>query len=273
MLTKCDIVSESGQRLSLPLFGSSNQFLVHEIEGLDPVKSTISSSVVPGIDGELFHSSRRETRNIKIRLGLSPDYESATVKDLRKRLYSYVMPGNKVRLDFFDSGGQVLRIQSEVETMETLLFSQDPMVDISLLSSDPNFYDPSSVVLTINPPFGVPLVVNYDGDVPTGVKLTFVATGNVSSFTFRNTKNGNSETLTYAGDITNGNRVTIITTPGSREVLFTSNALDEVSRLSALDPLSKWPRLYPGENTLMFNTNTQTGGEVTIEYTTKYGGM
>jgi hypothetical protein len=105
MLTKVEVRASQGGFISLPLDDASSGYIVQSVEGLDPVKATLVSSSFAQQDGSKYQSSRRESRNIKLTLGLEPDWVNDTVRSLRSRLYSTFMPKNAVDMTFLMSDG------------------------------------------------------------------------------------------------------------------------------------------------------------------------
>src|SRR5438105_1504033 len=89
-----------GSVLELPLEDPTNGFVVRNISGLAPVKATLVSTSFANQDGEQYHSSRREARNIVLTLGLEPDYAIQGVQTLRDQLYAYFMPKSETTLVF-----------------------------------------------------------------------------------------------------------------------------------------------------------------------------
>ena len=100
LLNALKVTNSQGTELDMPLSDNSNGFLIKNIDGLDPVKATLVSSSFANLDGEQYHSARRETRNIVLSLGLDPSWGSASVKDLRDQLYSYFMPKSPLLMNF-----------------------------------------------------------------------------------------------------------------------------------------------------------------------------
>ena len=68
MLKRVEVVTPQGAVLDLPLGDISSSLQIESIEGLDPVKATIASSSFAQLDGAQYQSSRRETRDIKLRI-------------------------------------------------------------------------------------------------------------------------------------------------------------------------------------------------------------
>jgi hypothetical protein len=125
VLVRVEVRTSQGTLLVLPLDDVSDGLALEEVEGLDPVKATLNSSSFAGEDGEQYHSARRESRNIKFKIGLEPDYVATSVRDLRKRLYAFFMPKTQVSLRFVMSDGLYVDILGRIETFDAPLFVQD----------------------------------------------------------------------------------------------------------------------------------------------------
>src|SRR5438067_3256109 len=203
MLTQLEVATSQGSLLSLPLSDTSSGFVVQQIDGMDPVKATLSSTGFAGLDGEQYQSARRETRNIKLQLGLQPDPLVDTVRDLRKRLYGYLMPKAQVTLTFYMDDGLTVSIAGVVESFETTIFAQEPSVDISIICYDPDFYVPTPSTLTGNSTESTAVtIVDYDGEVETGFVFTLNVNRTLSGVTIYNTDSNNlTRTLDYAGSL------------------------------------------------------------------------
>ena len=278
MLTTVEARSRRGDLLSLPLEDDSSGLRVAKIEGLDPVKATLVSSSFANSDGEAYQSSRRETRNIKFNVELDPYPDSGdTVRDLRKRLYRFFMPESEVRLTFILEEGLSVDIVGVVESCETDHFSQEPAVDISIICFDPDFYDPTPVVvstglLTSN---ASPTTVTYDGTVEVGVKITIgPVVAAIPDFVLYQTL-PNDETRTLEFDnvtLAVGDTLVISTVPGAKSVTLTHAGVAS-SALYGVSPQSNWIALEPGDNALKLYSSVAPGSPWSIEYLDKYGGL
>lgn len=273
MLIKVEARNIQGDLLSLPLDDISSGFIVEEIEGLDPVKASIVSSGFAGMDGELYQDSRRETRNIKLKLALRPDSELDTVRDLRKQLFKFFMPKSSVSLRFYSEDLDV-DILGWVETCDSPLFAKDPVADISIICLDPDFYNPVATVFTqttsANPAsFDV---LDYEGTNETGFKFTLNLNRSLSEFTiYHRDPTGNVRSLEFSTPLLTGDTLTISTVPGNKGATLV-RAGSVIPVLYAVSPQSSWIQLASGANEILVYA---TGADIpyTIEYTAKYGGL
>ena len=141
MLTQLEARNSAGSLLSLQLEDISDGYVLQRVDGLDPVNAVLISSDYAQQDGAQFHSARRLTRNIVLTIGLEPDWAVDTVKSLRARLYSFFMPKSQVELRFIDSEDPTVSITGRIENCETVLFSKDPVIDVSIVCFDPDFIE------------------------------------------------------------------------------------------------------------------------------------
>lgn len=273
MLTMVEVRTSQGALLTLPLGDISEGLLVSEIEGLDPVKATLVSSSFARLNGEQYHSSRRETRNLKLRLGLEPDYMSASVQDLRMRLYAFFMPRSVVNFRFYTSEGLILDIQGRVETFESALFTKEPAVDISIICFDPDLVDSVPVTLSgVSADTEVQTHIIYRGTVETGIKFILRPNRTVSEFTFYHIPpDGTIRSLDFSTPLLAGDVLTISTISGEKGAVRTRSG-SNTSVLYGISPQSNWIEFIPGDNQIRVYA---VGAAIPfdIEYTTKYGGL
>jgi hypothetical protein len=276
VLTTVEARSPRGDLLVFPLEDDSSGFRVAKIEGLDPVKATLVSTSFAGNDGEQYQSSRRQTRNILLNIELDPDPEVETVRDLRKRLYKVFMTESEVRLTFILEEGLTVDIVGRVESCETDHFSQEPAVDISIICFEPDFYDPTSLLVTgMFTTDSNPKSITYDGSVEVGVEITLGPVNDpISEFTIYHTlPNDEVRTLEFdnvpllAGDV-----LTINTVFGSKSAILTRSGVDS-SVLYGISPQSNWIELVPGLNKIQVYATATGGSAWKVEYTNKYGGL
>lgn len=282
LLNALNILNNRGSTLNLPLEDSSGGFVVREIQGLDPVKATLVSSSFANMDGEQFHSSRRDPRNIKLKLGLSPDWSTSDVEALRKMLYQYFMPKSNpkfifhmydkyatdVSLEFLD-----LEIDGRIETFDGPLFVADPVVDISVMCFNPDFVDPTNVIFNGNTVSDVTQAdLNYLGTVDTGVVFNLHINRVIADFTIYHTApDGSLDSIYISYPFLAGDLLTISSVIGAKSVLLTRAGV-QTSILYALSPQSGWLTLEPGDNQIRVYT---AGAAIPydIQYTNKYGGL
>lgn len=275
MLTQVEVRTDQGALLTLPLQDVSQGLIVEDIQGLDPVKATIVSSSFAQLDGEQYQSSRREKRNLIIKLALEPDYAVGSVQGLRNLLYQFFMPKSRVRLRFFSVDQPTVDIEGRVETFVAPKFTKEPSATMSILCFDPDFRTPTPVIVPgTTVASGLETTHNYLGTVETGFVFRLMVDRNISEFTIYHRPSDDSlralefqaPTPMIAGDV-----LTISTQPGNKYATLTRAGID-TSILYGISPQSNWINLFPGPNKLRVYAE---GAAVpySIEYTTKYGGL
>lgn len=273
MLQRIEVVSAQGALLNLPLEDLVNGFLLEEVEGLDPVKATITTSSFAQLDGTDYQSSRREERNIKLKISLEPNWGVDTVRTLRKRLYEYFMPKSAVGLRFYASDADPVWISGRVESFETAIFSAEPAVNISIICFDPDFFEPAAIVVpgsTVSTL--VETLFNYIGTVETGIVFTLRPNRAITAFSlYHRDPSGSIRQLDFTGTLQNLDVLKISTIQGRKYVRLTRGGV-ESSFLFGVSPQSYWPEIQPGDNYLRVYA---IGAAIPfdIEYTRKYGGL
>lgn len=273
MLVRIEARNRQGAILNLPLDDISSGIIVDEVEGLDPVKATLVSSSFAGADGEQYHSSRRESRNIKIKLGLEPDYIETTVADLRSRLYAFFMPKSESFLRFWMDSGLYVDIAGRVESAQAPLFTQEPGVDVSVMCFNPDFIDPNPISISgTSTALNVDTVIPYLGTVDTGVVFTVRPDRAVPQFTiYHEPPDGTLRQLDFSTALSAGDVLRISTVTGAKSVTLTrGNTVSSV--LYGMSPQSNWIELQPGDNRLRLYVE---GAPIPfdMEYITRYGGL
>ena len=273
MLTKLDVSTSQGDLLSFQLDDDQSGFLIQNIDGLDPVKATLVSTAFAGVDGEQYQSARRETRNIKLTVGLDPDPLTASVRDLRKRLYGYFMPKAEVLLTFYDNDGPTVNIVGRVESLESVLFTRQPVVDISIICYDPDFVDPITVHRSGTTTSGTTdTIITYDGTVDTGTVITLNVNRTMSDFSiYHQPPNDTLRQLDFSAPLVAGDVLVISSVTGDKGVTLTRGGT-QISLLYGMSPQSRWIEFMPGDNKLHIYA-TGVGVPYTIDYVTKYGGL
>ena len=149
---------------------------IRNIDGLDPVKASVTTSPFGSVDGTSYTGSNVLSRNIVLMLHPNPDWDVWTYEELRRLIYSYFMPKRLVRLVFESDDMIPVEISGIVEDVSVNLFAKDPEFLISIVCPDPYFTAVDPIVVTgQSGPSGSPVTtVDYNGNVATGmhVKLT-----------------------------------------------------------------------------------------------------
>jgi len=277
MLEKIEVRSVQGAVLTFPLEEPSG-YLIEDIEGLDPVNANIVSSTFANLDGEQYQSARREKRNIIFKMNLDPDYETESVRDLRTRLYNFMMPKSEVSLRFYQDDAPTVDIVGRVESFVAPLFAKVPKATISLLCMDSDFYVPEPVILagttTPNLDASLPgaMSFDYEGSIDSGLLLTVNVNRSVASFVvYIRSEEGAVQSLTFAAPLLAGDVLRISTNPGNKYATVTRAGVQSPI-LYGISPYSEWVKVTPGINIMRI---VLAGAAVpfTIEYNDKFGGL
>lgn len=259
----------------LPLVSSSG-ITVRDIEGLDPVAATLSSTSMAQLDGAQPQHSRRDTRNIVMKLGLEPDWASQSVGMLRAQLYDYLMTKANVNLGFYIDSNLFATSAGQVESFDSPLFSQDPEADISIVCADPDFYGFPVEIDGATRTDQVPTTIDYPGTSDAGVIFSILLSGMyMDEISIYNTTPSNAvQKMTVEGTFVPGDNLIINTIPGQRGVTLVRGGFP-ISMLTGLTS-SQWLTLQRGINFFRAIGAAKTSGNpipYIMTYTPKYGGL
>lgn len=273
MLNKIEARNSAGALLTFEFDDVTDGLVLADVQGLDPVKASISSTSFAKLKGKQLHNSSVQERNILIKLGLKPDYVSTSVQDLRDRLYDFFMPADIVDLRLYRSEGLVVEIEGIVESCEAPLFTDDPEMDISVLCMQPDFVTLSTTVFegeTVDDT--TESTIDYEGNASAGFVFTLNVDRTLTQFTFYfKPPDGTLRTLDFAASLVSGDVVTISTIPGNKYAQRTRLGVT-TSVLYGVSAQSNWHQLTKGENKIRVYAE---GDDIpyTIEYYSRYGGL
>lgn len=300
MLREINIINPKQETLVLDLDDPGrNNILVTGIDGLGPPKATVNYQSLATADGGIFTSSRVDPRSITFHL----EMVNGDAEEARRLTYKYFPIKKDIRMEFV-SDQKAVYTTGYVESHEDNIFSNRETVDISVLCVDPWFYavgQSSSVFSGVTPMFEFPFsnesltdpliefgtiardtraILEFDGDVDTGVYITIHAMDDAEDITVYNVDTQESMKID-TGRITRmtgqsfGEKddIEICTVPGSKYIRLLRKGV-YTNIISALDRKSQWLVLRNGTN--MFGFNARTGENnllVTFEYRSQYGGI
>ena len=220
MLTSVRIYDELGNfQLKLPVAerDSTVPFIVKNITGLGPVTATVSTSTYAGQDGGTLQASKTGLRNIVMKIGYSPDYQSnQSIQSLRRDLYSYFAPKSEVRLRFYNDDYSDVRIVGVVESHEPSIFSKEPEVDISIICPYPFFNDIKQQ--EIDSYINTPVYPTFVGNAEAGLRVEVFISRSIGSISLESSPN---TAIVYNGSMIANDILTISTVRGNKYARLT----------------------------------------------------
>lgn len=268
--------------------GESKQFILSDpyssgaiitnIEGIGPPKASINITDMATMDGGLFNSSRAETRNIVLYFRL---LEHPTVEDSRQETYKFFPIKKRVSL-IFETDNRTCEAYGYVESNEPDIFSKEETAQISVICSDPYFYEQgmnSTVFYGIEKAFefifsneslDTELIefskirneneqhIIYNGDEDIGVLITIHAVGRVKNITIFNLKTREQMRINtdkikeiVGEDFGAPDDILISTVKGDKYAKILHDGV-YTNILNCLDKNVDWFQLSKGENIFAF---------------------
>jgi hypothetical protein len=274
-----EATNSQGSLLTLQLGDTSSGINIQSITGLDPVKATIVSTSFANQDGAVYQSARRDTRNIVLTLELVPDPTITDVLSLRRNVYDIFTPKDNVSLKFYvdntdDASEDGYLIGGYIESCESPMFVQDPIVTISVINTDPDFIDPVvKTISTLTTADTTATDMGYLGTVSSGFVATINVNATCSELTMYYTDpQGNTWTLDIAYALLAGDVLTLSTVPGNKYLTLLRAGVT-TSILYAVSPQSTWAQLAKGSNSLLFNASGGGSFPVSVSYTARFGAL
>lgn len=302
MLKSVTVVNYRGEKTVIELRNPEKSgFLITDIQGLGPGKTTINMTEINSYDGAVYNSSRRSTRNIVITMQFM---WARTIEEARYASYRLFPTRTSVKL-IFNTDSRYAAIDGYVESNEPSIFQQTSTTQISILCGDPYFYSYENngiqvaEFLTVEPLFEFPMdipqntgvelstvaessaVIDYEGDVANGFDLYLEARGEISNLEIADVSTGESmlfqdsgiQSITGGSSIESGDRVHICTRKGHKHATLT-RGIQTYNILNALGRNPTWLSLSTGYNEFSYNSDSGVvDANVRIEYQVLYEGV
>lgn len=236
-------------------------------------------SAVEGFDvnGVPIMESVPDKREIALRVAFRPGI-GQSVQQLRSDLYRYI--SRSVSLSFMNQAQTLARINGFIQKFETLHFSSQPEIQITIRCKTGEFSSPTPVTIPLSViDNAAPIITYNEGDAPTGLDLKFTVTAAHSDFTISNYGKfwhsgegtvDNQFIMTYDFEI--DDEITICTTPGKRKITLLRSAV-EYDLAGYLNGGVVWPKLYPGVNTFDWDILDTWMSWDSATYTPKFWGV
>lgn len=238
-------------------------YQLQSIEGLNPPHGTVNTTVIVGMDGALYNSSKLETREIVITLKINGDAEQN-----RLALYSYFRTKEWCRF-FYSNDSRNVYIDGYVTNVECSLFEQEEIAQITILCPAPYFSDLTEIVDDISSTvslFTFPFSINEDEPIPiselienreanvinsseteVGITIEITFFSAAQSVEIRNATTGEDITVNYG--FQNLDVLKIITVKGKKSLRLMRNGT-EINLFPALKKGSVLFQLQVGSNIL-----------------------
>lgn len=302
MIKSIKVTNPKGESLVLDLFHPEKSgLIVRSISGLGPPKASINSTDLATADGALYSSARASTRNIVFNLQFM---FAPTIEDSRQLTYKYFPLKKLIKIEV-ETDNRSLETSGYVESNQPDIFSKEETTQISILCLNPFFYDPNPSVIqfaTVTPTFEFPFsnestnenliefgtinldtrsIIDYIGDVDTGVLITIHALGSVSGYlTIYNVETQEKMVVDLAKiktligkDYGSGDDIIISTVSGDKYVQVLHDG-KYTNAIAAIEKLADWFQVSVGRN--IFNFTVTKGIEnlvMSFSYRNAYGGI
>jgi hypothetical protein len=249
---------------------------IRNIDGLDPVKASVNTSLYGSVDGAAYVGGSIAGRNIVLTIHPNPNWDNWRFEELRRLLYSYFMPKKPTRLIFESDDMSAVEISGIVEGVEVNQFSKDQEFQVSIICPSPYFVSLDPIVLTGQVNAEGSTVIDYEGTIETGfnVKVTFVS-GTVPTTIEVQVGEPSVTDLTVNAGVDATKYFELNSVAMRKYVQNVSIGSGVITNLlsKVLDG-SSWPLLQPGENEI-FITTTPVGGiqDWELTYYERFGGL
>lgn len=255
------------------------------IKGMDGFGSEIGVSIAKGLEGEgTFQNKVPSPKQLVTRIGLNPYWNAVggTPSDLRELLYGMLTggyTGDKIAVILLNidpvslAETEVCRIYGYVSKFETVPFSKDPQVQITIECLSPYFELNTYVWPDLETLSTTTPTIENVGSGPTGfyAKLTF--SGLPASLPwFEIQSQGGLKKMRFdpPANFANGHSIEFSTNAGNR-FIWLWQGTDYINGLPWLTTDSEWLQFYGGTNILTTSSNHFTWDE--FQYKPKWWGV
>lgn len=254
MLTSVQFREEDNTSLlSLPIGvpSPSNPFFVREVEGLDPVRASVTTTSYSIMDGAKFQHAGVDIRNIVMTIAIKPSTESGSdPSSHRDAIYRDLPPKSAVILvftntDYNTGGSSTVRIKGYIESVESPIFSSETEIQVSIICPDPYFSN--NAPIKIPGTTGVPLDLSPLGSAPVGFLMDITVAKAMSKLTLDAT---GFRQIVFGAALGVDDRLRISTIPGDKYVKLTkatgvtTNRLTDISSGSLAMALDSRTRAF-----------------------------
>lgn len=272
----------------LTLTQNEDNFQVLKITGLNPPKAQINTTKMATLDGKKFNSSTLNERNIVITVKLNGDIEKNRI-----RLYSFFRPKEWCKF-YYKNNSRNVFIEAYTENVECDLFTNNEVMQISLLCPEPYFKDIQEIIDDISKilsKFEFPFSIDEEGiefstldtskitnvhnssEMDIGVIIDIDIYSHIEKLLIKNTSTGETLTLNY--QFQSNDKVTINTNKGHKSIKLVRNA-ETINIFSAIEKGSAFFRLNIGDNFFSYladDGENDSFVHIVFRRNTLYGGI
>lgn len=256
----------------------TNPFICKGVDGLGPADIDVAiSRVVPR--GGVLQNKIPQNRQIIMRIGLNPDWSTGeTPADLREIMYALVTgtsTSDVVNVIFLDGVTEVCRTSGYISKFETVPFSKDPQVQITIECLQPYFEKVSDTVVAIGSMSKSAPSWTNEGSALSGFHMKITLTAAYATWAIKNQDSSkwlrfNSALIGTGANFASGDVIEFDTTPGKRNAQITHSGVT-TSLLSAITADSTWLELHSGLNTFAISETSFNWNN--IDYGPKFLGV
>lgn len=264
------LVLENSKGEQLRLTQNEENYVVGSIDGLGSPSASISFSENIG-DGDEFVHERTGRRNLVIPIEIRGNVEANRIN-----LYRYAKNGKYIKV-YFGNRTRNVWIEGRVESLIPDMFSNQEMVQISILCPYPWWQDVEEMINSINTvkselyfpfytvdpiPFSIYETIQIlnlinNGDVASGMTIEIYARGTITNPIIYN-----RETTEYIGlgsaerpfEMEAGDRIVITTHTNNKKVKLIRNA-EETNIFNYLKQGSKFLQVEAGDNVFTYSAD------------------
>lgn len=273
----------------LTLTQNESEFQVYKIDGLNPPKAQINTMQIAGLDGGRYNSSVLGMRNVVIFIKLNGDVEANRI-----RLYSFFRSKEWCKF-YYKNGKRDVYIEGYVETVEVDPFTDNEIMEVSIVCPNPYFKavqeivdDISKALAAFEFPFAIDIgdpipfssidtsrITNVfnDSESDTGVIIEIEVVNSCNRIQIRNVSTGDNFIINYP--FVADDKIIINTNKGEKSVRLIRNATTSNLFVSMLRG-SVFFQLTVGDNYFSYLVDNGTNDEaiqVRFKHYNLYGGV
>lgn len=280
---------ENTKNKILKLTQNESEYQIVSIEGLNPPNAQINTSKIAGLDGSKFNSSSLNERNLVITIKLN-----GNVEQNRINFYSFFRIKEWCKF-YYKNDSRDVYIEGYVESVVSDLFSNNELMQISILCPNPYFKgleeiidDISKSIAAFEFPFAIDINnpiefstidtskitrVDNNSESESGVIIEIDVLDNCNKIQLNNISTGEIFTLNYA--FLESDKITIDTNKGSKSVSLIRNAT-KINLFGALVKNSTFFQLNIGDNYFSYlvdNGTNEDAVHIVFKHYALYGGV